>query len=166
MESTPPLPLADSPESVRRAHLTHEASIQGIGALYMLGCAVLLVAGITSIFGEGDITEKLILSCVLILIGCVQGWVGINLRKLNPKVKIAATLIACIGLLGFPLGTLINAYVLFLIHSAKGKVVFSPTYREIVAATPEIKYKTPMLVWVFLGILILILVAAIIASLS
>ena len=31
------------------------------------------------------------------------------------------TLLSVIGLIGIPLGTLINAYILYLLHSEKGK---------------------------------------------
>jgi hypothetical protein len=54
---------------------------------------------------------------------------------------------------------LIPAYILYLLVSPKGTVVFSPEYRRIIEQTPHIKYKTSCLVK---GLLILILAPIII----
>ena len=54
-----------------------------------------------------------------------------------------------------------NPYILYLIFGKKGQMIFSPGYQEIVAETPDIKYKTSKVVWIVLLLLIL-LVAGII----
>jgi hypothetical protein len=43
-----------------------------------------------------------------------------------------------IGLLGFPIGTLINGYILYLFLSKKGRTVFAPEYQEVIEATPHV----------------------------
>ncbi len=48
---------------------------------------------------------------------------------------------------------LIPAYVLYLLLSQKGSVVFSPEYRVVMERTPHIKYQTSCLIW-FLLVLI------------
>lgn len=63
-------------------------------------------------------------------------------------------MLACIGLLGIPVGTLINAYILWLLFSKKGKRVFSVDYQRIIAETPHIKFRTPIFAWVVLAVLI------------
>ncbi len=75
-----------------------------------------------------------------------------------------AIIILAIGLLGFPCGTVISAYLLYLLFSPKGELVFSDPYEEIIQGTPHIKYKTSIIVWIFLFILIGVILAAIIAT--
>jgi len=50
------------------------------------------------------------------------------------------------------------------LFSPKGELVFSDRYEEIIHGTPNIKYKTSIIVWIFLFILIGVILAAIIAT--
>ena len=78
-----------------------------------------------------------------------------GLRNLRPWVRIPTIILSIIGLIGFPLGTLISAYILYLMFAAKSKMVFSPEYREIIAATPHLRYRTSFLKTVLVVILII-----------
>jgi ABC-type multidrug transport system permease subunit len=64
-------------------------------------------------------------------------------------------------MLGFPIGTLINAYILYLFLSKKGRTVFSPGYQEVIAATPDVKYKTSIVVWIFIALVLAFIVIAV-----
>lgn len=66
---------------------------------------------------------------------------------------------AVVGLLGFPIGTLINGYFLYLLGSRSGATIFTPQYRQVVERTPEIKYKTPIWMWILITLLVLIFVS-------
>ena len=66
---------------------------------------------------------------------------------------------AAIGLLGFPVGTLINAYILYLLLSKKGALILSPAYAEIRRATPHIRYRMPVWNWIVIAIVVLAVVA-------
>ena len=70
--------------------------------------------------------------------------------------------VLALGLLSFPVGTIINGYILYLLFSKKGERVFSADYQAIVDATPHIKYKTSIIVWIFLVLLLLMIGAAVI----
>jgi len=59
------------------------------------------------------------------------------------------------GLLGFPIGTLISVYILYLLFSQKGADVCSPQYQAVIAATPHIRYRTSKIV---IGLLVLVAV--------
>jgi hypothetical protein len=59
-----------------------------------------------------------------------------------------------------PIGTLINAYILYLVFSRKGRTILSEDYQQVIAATPHIKYKTSIIVWIFLGLLVALLAIA------
>ena len=69
-----------------------------------------------------------------------------------------------VGLIGFPIGTLISGYILYLLWGKKGRVIFSPEYQAVIAATPHVKYKTSIVVWILLGLVVVLILAGIGAS--
>jgi hypothetical protein len=87
--------------------------------------------------------------------------VGRGLRKLRPWARIASIVMSILGLLNPPTGTLVNIYILYLLFSEKGRRIFQSDYPEIVAATPDVKAKTSIVVWVFVGLLVVALLAAV-----
>ncbi len=152
-------------ERIRRELLTHETSIRGVGLLYLLGTVTPGLATVTMLFMA--VAEPSVESSPVFLgFGVVYGlvawlfyYLGRGLRRLNPRVRTGATILAVLGLLLIPIGTLINGYVLYLLHSQKGKRVMTPEYQAIVAQTPHIKYRTP--VWlIVLGLLLVALIIA------
>ena len=70
-------------------------------------------------------------------------------------------MLSAIGLIGFPVGTLINAYVLYLLLSKKGRTIFTPAYLDVIAATPHVKYRTSIIVWIFLALIVVVMLAAV-----
>jgi len=84
----------------------------------------------------------------------LYAWVGRGLRQLNAKVRIPTTVLAGLMMLSPPVGTGIGAYILYLLHSQKGRTVFSDTYREIRVATPHLVYRTSKVAWVALFLLV------------
>ena len=91
--------------------------------------------------------------------------VGRGIRKLRPWARTTGIVLAAIGLLGFPLGTLLNGYILYLLLAKKGKRIFEDDYKDIIEATPHVKYRTSIVVWIFLGLLVLA-IAGIIAAVA
>lgn len=83
-----------------------------------------------------------------------------GLRRLRPWTRTVATVLAAIGSLLFPVGTIINAYVLYLLLSTKGSMVFSERYQEIIVVTPHIRYKTSPVIYVLLGLMTFVIVLA------
>lgn len=98
----------DDAELTRRKYLSHEASIQSVGLLYMLGAAF--------------------------------------------------SMLTVLGLLGIPIGTLISLSILYLLLSEKGRMVFSPEYKAVIAATPHVRYRTSLVNWVLLFVFLAVLV--------
>lgn len=149
--------LSGNPDApyIRRKHLNHETSVRAVGMLYYIGAAMLLLVGIISAIGAAyDSTAENIGMAVAFLVFCaLYFWLGRGLRRLNPRARLPAGVVSVIGLIGFPIGTLINGYILYLLFSKKGSVVFSDEYRQIVADTPDIKYRTSIIVWIALGLL-------------
>lgn len=157
--------------NTRKQHLSHEASIRSVGTLYLFGGWVVagltvLMLGLMQTASRGPGVGLLEIASMVLLagLGVVQIWTGRLLRRLDAGARIPTTILSCIGLLGFPIGTLINGYILYLIHSAKGRFILSPQYQGIVAATPEIKYRTSIVVWIVLGLIVAALVFAVFAG--
>ena len=59
--------------------------------------------------------------------------------------------------IGYGFGGLIIGYILYLLLSPKGSMVFSDEYKEIIARTPHIRYKSSCLM-VFLIVFVVVLV--------
>ena len=150
-------------EELRKAHIKHEASVKSIGTLYYLGGAALFFAsivGVTMAFGpEGELAH---IAAAGLLLGLSVGQicVGTGLRRLRSWARIPTGILSGLGLLGFPIGTLINAYILWLVFSQKGTVVFSDEYQAAIAQTPHIKYRTSVVIWILLGLVLLIIAIA------
>ena len=168
-------------ELIRKSHLSHEANIQSFGCLYTLG-GILGILGAIFYIGLGifimaggenpqagvnpmaaGIMTTLI-GVVFLAIAVAQLFAGRSMQTLNPSGKILAIIISAIGLLGFPCGTLISGYLLYLLVSAKGEMVFSSAYKEVMEATPHIRYRTSIIVWIFLFLLIGVILLGIIAA--
>lgn len=166
----------DDAEAIRREFLNHEASIRSVGTLYMVGAvfcglatlAMLLMLVVTPLAGGVDgLGIGLLLGMVALyaLLTWLYYFMGKGLRAVSPKVRLVATIVTALGLLGFPIGTLISAFILYLLHSAKGKRVMTEEYQAVIAATPHIKYKTPLWMWILLGLLVLGILAIVAAGL-
>jgi hypothetical protein len=91
--------------------------------------------------------------------------VGIGVRGLKSWARIPAGILSSIGLLYLGLGTIVNAYILYLLFCQKGKTVFSDEYKRVIAETPHVKYRTSIVAWVVLGLLLLFIEMAMVAAL-
>jgi hypothetical protein len=154
-------------DEVRNQYLKHEASVKSIGLLYYLGGGGLLLMGIVAIFvGPSDASDSVrqpLMAAVFLGLSVIQFWVGTGVRRLKRWARVPSGILSGIGLLGFPVGTLVNAYILYLIFCRKGKMVFSVEYRAIIEQTPHIKYRTSIVVWILLGLVLLALGVALTA---
>jgi hypothetical protein len=151
-------------EAIRKEFINHEASVRSIGLLYYLFTLGLGIAAVVTLFGfqtQPFEMNALFLAIFVGLLAALYYWIGSGLRALRPNVRIVAGVFAALGLLSFPIGTIINGYILYLLFSKKGERVFSADYQAIVDATPHIKYKTSIVVWLLIAILILGIAAAV-----
>ncbi len=158
------------PESIRKYYISHEASVKSIGTLYMLGAffgglaTIIYVLAFIGAMTSNDPQQQAIMPLMFVLtlvmgaISVTQAFTSVGLWRLRPWARITATVLAAIGLLFFPLGTIINGYFIWLLQSQKGGVVFSPAYQAIIQQTPHVKYRTSIIVWIILGLLVLFVV--------
>lgn len=153
-------------EQVRQEHIKHEASIKSVGFLYFLGATLLGLVSVVSLAvprGNGGGLTSL-MSLFFLVLAAVQIWLGIGLRGLKRWARIPSGILSGIGLLGFPMGTLINGYILYLLFSKKGAMVFSDEYQRVIAETPHVKYRTSIVVWVLLALLLVLMVVGWLAA--
>lgn len=159
------LPASGGGEAIRNLYLKHEASVKSVGILYYLGGIALTVMGIASLFAVVSHEPgllSLLIGVMLLLFGVGQLFVGYGLRRLKSWARIPTAILSGFGLLGFPIGTIINAYIMYLVLCKKGKMVFSEEYRDVIAQTPHIKYRTSIVVWILLGLIVFAILAALI----
>ncbi len=97
------------------------------------------------------------------LFAALAFWSAGRFRRLDRSALVPGTILAAFGLLGIPIGTIINAYILSLIYSEKGRFVFSGPYQDVVAATPQIVWKMALWMKIVIGVMIGALVLAFIS---
>lgn len=154
------IPANAEAEAIRKAHISHEASVKAVGFLYYLGAVGITLSGVAALVSGG---ESGMVALLLVPLGVGMFFAGHAVRALKSWGRIVGCILSVLGLFNFPIGTLINAYILYLFLSKKGRMVFSAEYQDIIAATPDVKYRTSMFVWIFLGILVALFAAALIA---
>ncbi|MEM1070829.1 MAG: hypothetical protein AAGI63_18130 [Planctomycetota bacterium] len=160
----------DDVEEYRRTYLTHEASCKSIGTLYLLGAILFTPIGFFALLGAASIGSDergimFVVGSLYLCLGLLQGWIGLGLRRLLNRGRTGGIILSTIGLLGFPVVTMISAYFLYLLLSEKGRVVFSPQYRDVIAKTPHIRYRTSVITWIVL-LLIVVAVIALLVSVA
>ena len=163
------VPASLAAEDIRQAHIGHEASVRSIGVLYLLGAVLLMVAAVGLFFTlatrlAGVDALQMGIFAAMLALGGLQFWTGLAIRRLRPWSRVAAGVVSGIGLLGFPIGTLINGYILYLLFSRKGATVFSEDYQRVIAQTPHVRYRTSLFLWVVLGLVVLLVGFGILAA--
>jgi hypothetical protein len=167
---------AASAEATRLAYLSHEQNVRSIGTYFYFSGGMLLVLAaflllcglIATLGGKGNSSVPLVIVTVECLVFVVMGgfllWTAGKFKRLDPRGVIPGTILAVLGLLSIPIGTIINAFILYLIYSEKGRFVFSEPYRSVVDATPQIVCKMPLWVKIVIGLVILAFVSVVAIS--
>jgi hypothetical protein len=151
MSIPPKLPQVDTPEMIRRGHLRHERSVRFVGNLYMFAGILFGVAAVAGLFEKTEPAWSRVLIEVLCLTLMLGYWtVGRWMCHLDSRAIIPATILAIIGLLGPCIGTIVNGWVLYLLHSQQGRVVFSSDYQTVRECTPQIGSGSFLVLWMVL----------------
>lgn len=183
---------------IRLEHLHYEGKIKDLGALSMLFgvstmlvscvgfvCGVLILLGRLQWAGYLDKFPPRIQLSELMMQG--TGWVvvsllgggfslsvirmGYLLRKFDPRGKsMAVPILIILGVLAFPITTLVSIYLWVILSSDKGKGVFSLAYPDVIRATPSVRVSERMafqsiLAWPFAVVFLTILTATCIGGL-
>lgn len=156
------VPANPQAEAIRRAHINHEASVKAVGFLFYLGGALLTITALVTLVGKDDLQGS-VTAIVLFALGAGELIAGWGVRALRRWGRNLGSVLSVIGLLAFPIGTLISVYMLYLFLSKKGRTIFAPPYQDVVAATPHVKYRTSIVVWIVLALLLALVLAAVLA---
>jgi len=159
-----------SPEAIRRVHIGHETSVRTVGSLYaLLGGMVLLpvLMGLLEAMTSASRRNDFVSLMLALAIGAGLLFLGANTRHLKPWARIVMAVVS--GLLAaITLFTVIipalNLYVLWLMLSTKGRMVFSPAYQQIIALTPNVRPGVSVISR-FLLCLVILFVIAVLAAL-
>lgn len=154
-------------EELRQTHISREASVKSIGLLYYLGGTSLGFVGIIMVadyFGGSGQLAKLGWGLFFLVLGILQFVAAVGIRRLRPWSRIPVGIVSGIGALGFPIGTVINAYILYLVFSTKGAMLFTPEYHAAIAQTPHVRYRSSVVVRVLLVVILLVIIGAIIGA--
>lgn len=147
-----PDPESTLPADIRMLHRTHEASLRQVGLYYLLtsSVGVIFAIPVTLRFIADGVPGAFIMMVLLGLLA-LGIFVGLGLRQLQRKSFIPATISAVIWMLLFPVGTVVNICLLYLLYSKKGRRILADDYQEIIAATPELNYSRDWEVWCVFG---------------
>ncbi len=124
--------------TLRAGHLRHETSLRMFGLLYYIASGLLGVTAIACVVIKGSMVAGRF-GAMLAMVAAGHGLAGFHLRRFDARGRYSATLMAVLGLVALPVGTVLSAYVLYLIHSTQGRTILSPDYRAVIQATPEIR---------------------------
>lgn len=144
-------------ELIRREHLTHEASVKSVGTLYAIGGILCLVSAVVPAFVLGNQGAEIPELAVGGGLGVVMCILATGLYRFQSWARYLAGVSSGIGLLAFPIGTIINGYFLYLLFSSKGTMVFSDEYHQVMGQTPHIKYQTSIIVKILFVVLLVVL---------
>ncbi|TDU73086.1 hypothetical protein EI77_01553 [Prosthecobacter fusiformis] len=145
-----------SAEKLRREHLDNEATIKSVGLLYYLGGFLAIVGGLVLLLEgiDNDRSAVVIEGGVFFVLGIAQLFIAYGLRRLRSWTRIPTLLFSIVGLIAFPIGTLINGYIISKIAGRRGKFVMTPEYQLIISETPHVKRKINRKLIIVLGVLI------------
>jgi hypothetical protein len=96
-------------------------------------------------------------------------WTVIVLTALSLLYVLVVSLMAAltqplVGLFVLVISSLIPAYILYLMASSKGSMIFSAEYKDIIRKTPHVKAKTSLLVKIVLVLLVALILFIIVAA--
>ena len=156
-------------ELIRREHINTEASIKSVGILYYIGALALVSIGVIGLntSARGKSGFDLPLGMMFLLLGVGMGVAAFGLRRLRSWARIPTIILSSIaliiGLINLSGGIVIHIYILAKMLGKQGQFVMTPEYQRIIAATPHVKRKTSVVVWVLLILLLIILIGIIAA---
>lgn len=158
-------------EQIRRDHLSREATIKSLGLVSYIavGFGCLGLVGIVAAMlseASGLAMESFVGTVELLFLLFIAGflaltfWVGAGLRRFNPAARIGGIGLSVIWLLlSLPslnlLTLIISICGLWCLLGEKAKYIFTPDYQQVIAATPHVRYKTSVLTWVVLAVLVI-----------
>lgn len=145
----------DGAEQLRREYINPETNIKTLGALFILGGFLLLLSLAGMIGGVSSSkqgTAMILMPGVVLtgVFGVAYLVTGFALRRFKTWARITAIVFCALGLLAFPVGTIISLIFLIILAGKKASIVFSPAYQSVIPLTPHVKVKSSKAVMIVL----------------
>jgi type II secretory pathway pseudopilin PulG len=142
------------------------------GGLWLLAATAALTALFAGSAADRDPFTVAVLGGLLLL-GVIQITCGVGLWQLKPYGRMIQIILACIGLLGIPLGTIISILILVYLNKPGAKLLFSGRLVEsmtsdeqaLVAAATSSSGATTVIVAV-VAVLVVIALVGIVAAIA
>jgi hypothetical protein len=160
-----------------QAAVTRPAIVTILAVLQFIGAAFCCLAGLTFVAvalfaGDEDLTGLLVAGLILLGLAALQLTCGVGLWRLRPYGRTIQLVLAWIGLLGIPVGTVISILILLylykpgikLLFSGRAQATFTPEEQAQVARVSGESHAAIIITvvgLVFVGIVVLPIVAAI-----
>ena len=130
-------PVTGTSISARASMLKYEVAIRSEGTVFLFGGLILFAVGsIILAFHRHYWIEGL----SALVVAALAFWVDYGLQRLRGSARTVGMILAGIGLIGFPVITLVSLHILFVIGNKAARAVFTPDYARIIAATPHINH--------------------------
>ena len=94
------------------------------------------------------------MAVLLLGLGVVTAVRRVGRAGAAPWGRVVGSVLSGSACSAFRSALLINTYILYLFFSKKGRTIFSPAYKDVIAATPEVKYSTSIVIWIFLALVV------------
>ena len=127
--------------AVRQPLLSHEASIQSVGSVMLLGGVFLILGPLTglSLIGDQLSSPGSVVSGVLLTAyGALSLRAGLNLRRLEANNPLLHTLVLILWTVSSSPLSLLGLWAFYLLYSKAGTIVLSQGYQEIRRRTPHL----------------------------
>ncbi len=80
-------------------------------------------------------STPIVVSMLLPVMSVILIFAGRSIRKLQASGRSIAILLSVLGIIASPSGFIINVFILYLLLSSKGRMVFSQEYRAVIEQT-------------------------------
>ena len=135
-------------EALRRELGSHERLVR-VSALYLavfgsVSCIWVVVKPMSMTLGTIDAGWFYTGRALPLAAGVLWLYAAWQAQRFTRAGQVLATLASVLGLWSVPLGTLIGGSMLWILHSAQGRAVFSARYRAAMAATPQLSFEIPI----------------------
>jgi hypothetical protein len=138
---------------IRMEHMSAEASVRAIGGLQIFGAVIILLVS-AAMVADGGVSGS---EPIMLGLSVLGFFIGRGLRNLQNWARITAAVLSLPGIMS-PITWIILYYLL----NRKAAFVCTPQYAVIRAATPEMKYRTSIIVKFLVCVLILVLLMIIV----
>ena len=158
---------SDAMIALREQHLRHEVQLKSVGSLYFLGGLMLALGAFGMLASTSVGTQPLdperasvfrALGFIYIGLSAASFVLAAGFRRLRSWVRIPGGIMSILGLLAIPIGTLVNIWILYLMFGKAGRVVLAPEYQDVIAATPQVRYRRSVGDWIAVGLVVLLFV--------